>query len=390
MERPTFYLFIPGYYGISLVEKESGHRVWVDLQEILIGKRTLALSVPGLQNPQVLPLEPDQLIEKIEVLGPFALSGYGEIASLLKKMVQHHPERFISVNYDWRKDPLEAAIKIDECVEKIRIQFPHAEIVLVSHSLGSLITSYYLRYGTQDYFSARETWEGLHKVNKVVMAAAPFRGTLGMFRNMNQGLAAGLNHTLLSGMAYSSFPSSYFFLPPANEATVLTRDHLETQLPLWQPEAWWKNEWGIFQSSEGMRKSNSTLMKNYLVHWLDRARKFQELIFAAPASRPSPIPILYLQGTGAKTAEKGLMIESSSSLLFYTRDFLKAGPLMMLKEKMISTDGDSLIPTSSSGLPQAFQNIGSHEVKVKLSHLQLLQGTSQSNHLKHFLNLTTD
>ena len=208
---------------------------------------------------------------------------------------------------------------------------------------------------------------------------------------MYHGLQAGFNSQLLSGISYSSFPSSYFFLPPSDDNVVLTHDLKEIQLPLWDPERWLKNNWGIFQKNSGVKKTSLAEMKKFLELWLSRARKFQELTLAPLESFPSPTPILYFQGTGTKTTDRGIWMQSARTqeniFLFYSRDFFRwKQHFAWIQLNLVASDGDSLIPSRSSELPPAFREIGAHTVKAKLNHLDVLQKASQQNHLTQFLS----
>ena len=96
------------------------------------------------------------------------------------------------------------------------------DISIVAHSMGGLIVSYYLRYGTQDIESAVENWKGAEDLQRVVLAGVPFLGVMNSFRNMNFGVTVGWNSSLLSSEAYASFPASYYTLPVADSDELFT------------------------------------------------------------------------------------------------------------------------------------------------------------------------
>lgn len=387
-----YYLFVPGYYGTSLVDRDSGEVLWINHKEILVGQKTLAMPIPGLQIQGAMDLIPQQLIERVSMVGSLlSITAYGETMRWLKEIADAEDQKndVVEVPYDWRQEPLEAARRIDEKINEVRHQEPNAEITLISHNMGSAICAYYLRYGIQDYFKAKETWAGLHKVNKVVMAAAPFRGTLNMFRNMHHGLRAGLNSNLLSNLAYSTFPSSYFLLPSENYNLVLTDDFREVQMPIWEPDQWWKNNWGLFHEAVGLKKQNLPAMKKFVELWLSRAHKFHELNSASLQRLPSATPILYIQGKGTRTADRGFWMQNLTKedvFLFDEQDFLRWWTYPSgISGTPVYNDDDATISASSSELLPAFQDIGAHVLKTKLGYVEALQDPSSQTKLKEFL-----
>ena len=62
VESKKIYIFIPGYYGSTLIEPNSGKLIWGDTKEIFFSRSTLAMPIPNMRVPGALNLEPHSLI----------------------------------------------------------------------------------------------------------------------------------------------------------------------------------------------------------------------------------------------------------------------------------------------------------------------------------------
>ena len=138
--------------------------------------------------------------------------------------------------YDWREDYLAAVKQLARLVSELKHQGA-TSITIIAHSMGGLITSYYLRYESQAPDEAIETWEGASHIDKVVLATVPFKGSMTAFHNMKYGVRFGLNTILVKAQAFATFPAVYEMLP--TYAPVLLDGGLDS-LPytLYESELW--------------------------------------------------------------------------------------------------------------------------------------------------------
>lgn len=378
------FIFIPGYYGTALVDEQSGHSVWADPKEILLGKKTLALSVAGLDIPGTLNLAPKQIIEDVRLFGGLLREdAYNKTLNLFKTIGGH----IETVGWDWRRDPLQGVRALHEKVQDVKLRFPKAEIILGSHSFGSLVSAYYLRYGTQDYLEAKENWFGLQQISKTIMAASPFRGLMGMFRNVHKGQRFFLNTNNQSPLAFATFESTYYLMPP--KGFDLVRDETQKAFPigLQDPTKWAEYGWGLFDPAHRFSPVTIDVRKNYVQTHLERAQKMFELIEAPLESRPSRAgQMLYLRGTGSSTVGEGIWYRktgSQNTFLYYPKDFKKWMP--EINAKSVYRDGDGTVPDYSSILPPAYVQMGATLVEEKLPHLGVLQHPRSQNRIHEFL-----
>jgi hypothetical protein len=379
------YIFIPGYFGSTLKDQKSGRLIWGDAKEIIFGRQTLAMPIPGMKIPGALNLEAHELIPDKKLLGGlFREDAYDKTIALLKAT---DAEEVIPVAWDWRADPIHGIKKIDEVVKAAKLKYPDHDFVLVSHSFGSLISSYYLRYGASDYFEARENWEGLKYFSKVVISATPFRGSMAMFRNMLHGIKFGLNHNMQTPMAISTFESSYYLLPAPGLDIVCDEKENKFSLNLYDVETWIKNGFGLFH--EKMKFTNASIdsRKKFVYFHLARGKKLNQLIEAPVNEIPlEKKKILYLSGYGFKTTNSGVWLKNTKELnviLYLPKEFKKWKP--GISSDVIYTDGDSTIAEHSLKLPAFLEFLETKHVHEKRSHLDILQSNESQKQIYNFL-----
>ena len=378
------FIFIPGYYGTTLVDQDSGHSVWADPKEVLLGRKTLAMPIPGMTVPGALNLTPRSLITDVRLLGGLIKEdAYNKTTELLRSL----GGQVETVAWDWREDPLHGAEQLHRKVLQIKAARPEDELILVSHSFGSMVAAYYLRYGIQDYSEANETWEGLKYFSKVIMSASPYRGLMGMFRNMHKGLRFFLNTKNQSPLAFSTFKSSYYLLPPPGRDLIKDENFNSLSLDLHDPMRWAENRWGLFHERLGLTSDSLEARKSYVVKHLARANKFHNLIDAPTKGHPEkPAEILYLSGYGHKTVQQGIWYRKSQRpnvFLYYPRDFKKWLP--SADPGIVFGDGDGTVPDFSAELPTAFKALGSNIIHSRLDHLAVLQSPQSQNRIHEFL-----
>lgn len=116
--------------------------------------------------------------------------------------------------YDWRKSNSETAKTIaDKIDEAVALHGGDAEISLISHSMGGLISRFYLESGE---FSARP---GFSKIRRLLTLGTPHRGsplalTAALGKEKRLFLSAAQVKELCSD---TRFPSLYELLPPPGE-----------------------------------------------------------------------------------------------------------------------------------------------------------------------------
>jgi len=170
--------------------------------------------------------------------------------------------------YDWRRSSVENAALLDQFIrEKKSVveaenlnRFGYRGEVkfdIVAHSMGGLITRYFLRYGSQPLPRngglPHLTWEGARHVDKVVLVATPNAGSSLAMRQINDGLAlipfVGDYPAALLG----TMPAIYELFPRERQQTLLVEGQWRSPT---DPVLWEKMEWGLAnpESAETLAK----------------------------------------------------------------------------------------------------------------------------------------
>lgn len=375
-EKRKIILFVPGYYGSKLAEKKSSRVRWVHLFDFFFGQKGIPTTVPGTNILAYEELVPTEVLKHV-TLFPFLMKidSYGKTLALLDKFAKQQQMTVETVTYDWRDDFISSLQLIDKKIKSLNLT-PDDELYIVSHSTGSLLMAYYLRYGAQDVDAeVKENWEGLKYINKAVLAAAPFHGLMVLLRDTEHGTTKGLNRELMSARDYSSFKSSYMFLPPKGEDVGYnSEDQKEIPLNLHDPDTWEQNNWGVFKFVDDTEKEAA---KKFIDKYMSRSQKFHDLLRAPIKNSPDKkIPLLYTWGAGHKTAQKGYVSDSLAG---------KSGKEVNFSLKESHVEGDGTV-TSDSGKPlNYFSNLELTLLPTNFSHLNVIASKKNQKIIQNFI-----
>ncbi|MEL6793597.1 MAG: hypothetical protein AAFP78_09100, partial [Pseudomonadota bacterium] len=228
--RPV--ISIPGTLGSRLVERDTGVVMWGGASALSVdpvepeNARLIALPI-GEGDEKLRSLRdnvrPDGVLRvaRASVLGiPLELDIYrGVISTLIaggfdfrETREEEKTQRDINLDsfefpYDWRRDIVEASSDLAYFIDRKRDQvFETRKSVfgaearepkfdLVAHSMGGLVTRYYLMYGDQDLPEdgslPEVTWAGAKNVSRVVFIAPPNTGSVLAFENLVNGKTLG-------------------------------------------------------------------------------------------------------------------------------------------------------------------------------------------------------
>ena len=305
---------IPGTLGSRLVDRVSGRAIWgggsrgisadpEDPEEYAL----IALPIPKGDEPfsaLVDTVEPDGVLEtaEAEVLGiPININVYGEALGVLAEggfRVQRGLRRFRSggdrdgieedlfdavlpvraepalapkpepapesafdtfqFDYDWRRDLVETAHKFGRFLQERRARVaaqrgvPEAEVKfdLLAHSMGTLISRYFLMYGFAEPPSGSATtlppitWAGAEFFSRVVFVAPPNSGSILALDNLINGKELGPLQPVYPPALLASHVSTYQLLPRAHHRRVLKNGAPVTGL--FDAALWEAMGWGLF------------------------------------------------------------------------------------------------------------------------------------------------
>lgn len=379
-------IFIPGWKGTELLDSETGNRVWVSAAEAVRNRSTLTLNNPdaGFYNKQTL--IPNGILKGVSVIPDYLeVDAYGATIKALESACGASC-KVKPLPYDWRLDLIEPIRLLDKAVNA-EISAGN-EVILVAHSMGGLIAAYYLRYGAVDLLDASENWSGAKLVKGVVFAGVPFRGALTIFNDMQNGIRTGLNRSLLSIEAVSSFPSSYYLLPHPDDVSVVTTNGEALPNPIYDLSFYVRTGWGA--SSSGNKERRET----FLAKILARANRFSRLINADGSDQGLGFPCLNIFGSGHETIARAVSLsyEDSieNSLVFYKNQL----PLWLQSEgsRLLSSPGDKVVTELSTSLPKGFVGaLQCSNIQTKVAHHRLFLIREVQSELRElFGGVTTD
>ena len=342
--RPAV-IFVHGYYGSALGARPSP-----------------ALEVEGLFG-------------SVAVL-PF-LYGITIYSPMMDSLSRGGANQVVAYSYDWRQDLQPAAAGLAALVESLR-SAGAPRVSIVAHSMGGLVTSYYLGYGAQPVASARLTWEGARSVAKVVFLGTPFRGAISILRNMQHGTGYPWNKDLLEPATISSWGASYHLLPFLDDK-ILGEDGHPHGLRLAQASTWenWKLGYHRLPSpSPGVGQARGAYVKQKI----DEASRFLTLVQLKGAPAPAGLRVLNVTGEGKPTLAKGYAVEGRHECLFLESDMENIGKSISLLQE----DGDGTVPLSSAALPPGLEPRGL-ELRSNFAHDKLFLDPKIEKEYQQFL-----
>jgi len=193
-------VFLPGIMGSEL--KLGNDRIWPGPAASLIGTYK---KMAELLRPELV---------ASDVIRSFSVSTqYQALIDDLRRFGFVENQRLFPFPYDWRKSNSEAAGKLADRLDALVALQPAAEITLLAHSMGGLVSRYYLESGQ---FDGRPAYRA---VRRLITLGTPHQGaplalSAAVGKEKRLFLSADQVHLLASDPRY---PSLYQLLPPASE-----------------------------------------------------------------------------------------------------------------------------------------------------------------------------
>ena len=192
-------VFIPGFMGSQLWQGDK--MVWPDLKLLFTHPEALML-------PEDPPATIRGLVEEVVVVpGLYKLEQYSQFTGFLKESLGYtaHTD-LIEFAYDWRKDLRQAAQQLKVQVEAFRqtLPDPTTKVILIAHSMGCLVTRYFI-----------DVLGGDQMAERLILMGGPHLGTPKMILALLTGkglLPLNLINDKIRD-AIVTFPSAYQLLP---------------------------------------------------------------------------------------------------------------------------------------------------------------------------------
>ena len=372
--RPAV-IFVHGYYGSALRDLNTKERLFVTPWQTLWGKRPIALNSAELGARPSPALEVEGLFGSVAVL-PFVY-GLTIYSPLMDSLSQNGKQNAVAYSYDWRQDLQPAAAGLADLVESLK-KAGAPRVSIVAHSMGGLVTAYYLGYGRQPVESAKLNWEGARGVSRVVFLGTPFRGAMSILRNMQHGTGYPWNKDLLEPETVSSWGASYHILPLLDD-DILGPDGRPRAIDIGREKTW--TEWKLgYYHLTAPSPAAAAARSAYVKKELTTAARFLSLVQLEGVAPPASLKILNVTGEGKPTLAKAYAHEAKRELLFLEGDLEKIGK----SYASLQEDGDGTVPLDSAALPAALEDQGV-EIRSNFAHDKLFLDPKIEKEYQHFL-----
>lgn len=236
-------IFIPGILGSEISKSKCG---------IMWGKAgshcSLAYSKEEKDLVQTKPLDSyDAFVKNVDIYGSF----FRTIDNFNVTDIKH----LLLFSYDWRQDNRRSAKDLDDKMlsEPWISTIKDRKIIIVAHSMGGLVTTYWYNY----FYKDNPDRYSFKSIEKVVYLGTPHLGATSMLVTMIEGYSSshtdgwlykGLQNALhLFGDLASSghtFPSTYQLLPTDNKVVSLyERGSFRDYPDVFSIATWKKFDW---------------------------------------------------------------------------------------------------------------------------------------------------
>jgi len=307
-------ILIPGILGSRLRERGSGRELWPgSIYNLLFSAHSLALDIdPKTLEPRADDVEAYDLFR--DLLGS---DYYGAIIDTLERQggyVRGQPgraadaamRRYYIFPYDWRQDNIVTARKLDALIEQIRSDYanPTLKVDIVAHSMGGLITRYYIQYGVTDVLDGNEfpaNFAGADKIRTAVLLGTPNLGSVGALHSLLAGYHFG--GQAIPAEALATMPSVYELLPHPVTNWIVDNKGQALERDLFFVGTWMSYRWSVFDPSVQKRvKAGSSagqqridLLGDYFAKRIERARRFVWSL-TYNASQNAPVRLVVFGG----------------------------------------------------------------------------------------------
>ncbi len=268
--------------------------------------------------------------------------------------------RLYVFTYDWREDNVKSAKKLSEFIDKIKNNYKdeNLKVDLVAHSMGGLISRYYLRYGNKDVLNSDDfpiNLKGAQNVRKVILLGTPNFGSVDAVEAFIIGMQIGLRKIPTEVLA--TMPSVYQLFPHSINTWLVNREGQALDRDVFDAEIWKRFQWSIYDPKVQKRilkkydnpqqgQEYIETLKRYFRKNLERARRFLWSL-SVPIENP-PYKIIVMGGDCNLTPAKLLIEEVEGVSVLRLRPANILNPIAEIDYQMIMLEpGDGTVTKSS-------------------------------------------
>ena len=264
----TPVIVIPGVLGSRLVDQESAKEVWpVGTWNLLFGGQFKALSLP------ITTASNFDAMNRIRPSGLFYEAvGKDFYQNLIDTLVGPGGYNCVTVDrieastncvlfsWDWRRDIVEAAGKLNQLIERLRVlrDDPELNVDIVAHSAGGLVARYFVRYGARDILNDEQPimpMAGSLKVRKAILIGTPNFGSTSALQQAIMGAKIGL--ASIKPEVLATMPILYEIFPHPDRTWMIDPEGNRLDIDLYDISTWQEMGWSIFNPDVRTRIENN-------------------------------------------------------------------------------------------------------------------------------------
>jgi pSer/pThr/pTyr-binding forkhead associated (FHA) protein len=193
----------PGRRTVIFVPGLMGSELWLGNERVWPNVKTLFTNPEMFAYPSDLPLEPRGIVDELVIVPNFIkVDQYNRLGDYFVDELEFRRNvDFFEFAYDWRQDVRLSAAQLAELVESLDTKQP---VIIIGHSLGTLVTRYYVECLGGDKF-----------VERVILMGGPHKGVVKGLTSIlvaPQVIPFGIMGERLREIIMT-FPSAYQILP---------------------------------------------------------------------------------------------------------------------------------------------------------------------------------
>jgi pSer/pThr/pTyr-binding forkhead associated (FHA) protein len=187
-------IFVPGLMGSEL---------WLGNDRVWPNVKTLFTNPELFRYPSKIPLEPRGIVNEVVIVPNFIkIDQYNRLGDYFVEELNFRRDvDYFDFPYDWRQDVRISAAQLGQFIESLPTEQP---VVIIGHSLGTMVTRYYV-----------ESLGGDKRIERIILIGGPHRGVVkGLVSILvaPQVLPFGIMGERLREIILT-FPSAYQILP---------------------------------------------------------------------------------------------------------------------------------------------------------------------------------
>ena len=349
-------IIIHGFLGSKLKNAKTGENVWGHFTSedvALPPGKMRALAIPMQQGAPLKDLKddivPDGMLDVVQItlMGmTFTVNAYKNLIDILHEG-GYQPEgrpldkgknyyTLFQFAYDWRRDLQGNAEKLHNFILKKRsylrkmykalygIDDYDVKFDIIGHSMGGLLSRYYLRYGDAELpemdSKIKVPWTGAKYIDRLIILGTPNAGYLDTLLETVNGPEIPIFPTAL----LSTWMTYYQMLPEPSARSVVLEHDKDKAVDIYDINTWIKYKWGL--ASENQDDTLKILLPeiktaeerhatavDHLKKCLERAKRFRYAM-RIRADHPESVKMYLILGNAVKTHCRATVNEKTGEL----------------------------------------------------------------------------